>query len=102
MNRRREEHKRPENHHKILCNYGFQTQLLQTIQELSELIDALTNYQISVNQQLDERTINTKAKDVKFEIADVENMLEQMKIIFGDTTEERETKMIRQLRRMEL
>lgn len=96
MNRRREEHKRPENYHKILCHYGHKNQIIQTIQELSELSVELTEY------LLDQECGDVDIKlEIRLEMADVENMLEQMKLIFGDTWRERETKMIRQLRRME-
>ena len=96
MNRRREEHKRPENYEKILKTYGIDNQITQTIQELSELIKELTLWQLAEVYHRAEIK-----QHIVLEIADVENMLEQMKSVFGDTSGAREMKMRRQLRRME-
>jgi uncharacterized protein with von Willebrand factor type A (vWA) domain len=95
MNRRIDEHKRPENHKKILETHGQESQIIQTIQELSELIKELTLWQLTKPDH-----IADMKQHIVLEIADVENMLEQMKLIFGDTEGAREMKMRRTLSRM--
>lgn len=57
-----------------LDKYGLEAQFDQCIEELAELIVALRH---------NKRLRNT-AMDVLNEIADVEIMLEQMKLIFGE------------------
>ena len=57
-----------------IAHYGVQNQVIVAIEELSELQKELTKY---LRGQADERHINE-------EMADVEIMLEQLKLMFGN------------------
>ena len=73
---------------KILYHYGFENQRLKTIEELSELIQALCK---------DDKD------NVKEEVADCLIMLEQLKIYLGEDIIDKiiDEKLNRQLRRIE-
>lgn len=76
---------------KIISHYGEQRQKLKAIEELGELIQALAKhgFQDSDENYMDHAYIMT-------EIADVEIMIDQLKIIFEmDTTYEKQKKMTR-------
>ena len=69
-----------ELYEKTLKKYGQERQLDKSIEELSELIKAICKYKNCSSNEFDKR-IN----DIIEEIADVEIMLEQLKLIFSSS-----------------
>jgi len=69
--------------------YGTAPQCLMMIEEMSELIKALCKR--SRGEKWDQSTLNA----VLEEMADVQIMLDQMKIIFGDPSEIEGAKIVR-------
>ena len=65
---------------KIIDHYGKKTQLLKAVEEMGELTQALCKYEVTCGY--DER--NQIMQSVVEEIADVDIMLEQLKLIFGE------------------
>ncbi len=83
----------------IIEHYGIESQVRQTMKECAELIQALNEY-LRVKGDLPEYKA---VLDIAEEIADVQIMLEQMKIYFGIekmTAEIIEKKINRTLERM--
>lgn len=80
--------------------YGVQAQMSQTIQEMAELIQAITKFQ-SADYLPHEKQVAVRDNLIE-EIADVEIMIDQMKIMFGelDVSQLREYKLERLLERM--
>ena len=71
-------------HRKILQNaidtYGTKTQMMQCIEEMAELIQAINKYsRANTNEEMAKAYVS-----VIEEISDVQIMLEQMRIVFGD------------------
>ena len=77
---------------KALEKYGFHMQQAMMIEEASELIKAISKFW--------RRPYKKTFDDVREEMADVEIMLEQMKIMFEDTKEIREIKINRLFHRL--
>nr|DAL60113.1 MAG TPA_asm: nucleoside triphosphate pyrophosphohydrolase [Caudoviricetes sp.] len=75
--------------------WGSEMQIVVAIEEMSELTKALTKY-IRAD---DAATIS--ATSIREEMADVGIMLNQLSLIFGDTTEEEICKLNRLRRRIE-
>lgn len=78
---------------KALEKWGIETQILMCIEELSELIHALVKYG---------RKINGSSKDkIAEEIADVELMIEQMKVAFNIQKLDIENLKLKKIQRLE-
>lgn len=77
---------------KAIKEYGTMSQIDMCIEEMSELTKALLKHRRAMGDVVKEK----KAKEnIKEEMADVSIMLEQMEILFGDCTEEKEKKLVR-------
>lgn len=74
---------------RLLDHYGIDNQINQTIEELSELIQALTKYKRGLY------TID----NISEEIADVEIMIKQIKLALSIDQEDVESIMIRKIER---
>ena len=75
-----------------ITKYGEKNQQMMAIEEMSELTKAICKYWRSPTP----KTIT----DILEEMADVEIMLEQLKLMFGDPKEVKETKIHRLFRRV--
>jgi DNA-binding protein H-NS len=62
-----------------ITTYGIDAQTDMVIEEMSELTKALLKHRRKETQQ--------HIKDIREEMADVQIMLDQMRIIYGDTSE---------------
>lgn len=74
-----------ETMHKAINTYGVENQLIKTVEELSELSKALCKSLIRLNYTKEKISLEDDLKSVDNifeEIADVEIMLEQCKMIF--------------------
>lgn len=99
---KRKEFEKEENHALIIRHYGRECQLDKMVEELGELKDAIDNYQtLASHPEEFARTYTKFVKDIKFEMADVYNMLAQLELMFGEVSVEREFKMMRTLSRIE-
>lgn len=79
---------------KVLNKWGFQSQMLMTIEEMAELTKALLH---------DSRVLKNPKREALFEeIADVEIMLGQMKLIYGCgvTVEKIKEKKLKRLKKL--
>lgn len=91
---------------KIVTTYGTKPQLHMAVEECSELIKAIMKYERKISQDFDIPAITENARlvsEIVDEIADVQIMTEQLKIIFNCTNEVNERvdfKLNRQLERM--
>ena len=90
---------------KYIADYYGSAQYMQTAEECSELIKALSKLQRATSEE-DRLKISTAIRDVIEEIADVEVMLEQLKYLLdipnSKTIEAiKECKLDRQIRRIE-
>lgn len=65
---------------KAIDTYGTEAQMMQCIEEMAELIQAINKY---FRANTDEEMAKAYISVVE-EIADVQIMLEQMRIVFGD------------------
>lgn len=79
--------------------WGPEMQIVVAIEEMSELTKALTKYIRANNLAADD--IVWIATNIREEMADVGIMLNQLSLIFGDTTEEEIRKLNRLRRRIE-
>lgn len=70
-----------ETMHKAINTYGVENQMIKTVEELSELSQALCKFLLKPYTESD-RTI---LDNIYEEIADVEIMLEQCKMIFYES-----------------
>jgi NTP pyrophosphatase (non-canonical NTP hydrolase) len=91
---------------KIAKHYRFETQLIQLGEENSELFEALSKYHRFENlKNTSTDDSNMLIQNIVEEIADVEIMLEQMKILLDISNEAvegvKEKKVNRQLERIE-
>lgn len=68
---------------KAIETYGAEKQIDMAIEEMSELIKALLKHRRALIELSDIECRRAAENDVTEEIADVEIMLEQMKIIFN-------------------
>lgn len=86
----------PEEKRRILsmaiATYGDDMQIIVAIEEMSELIKAITKY---IRADIASDDISEIVADAREEMADVRIMLDQLVIIFGDTTEEENFKLKR-------
>lgn len=73
--------------------WGPRTQTVKAMEELAELIRALSRRLLSM--WLDTGDGNDALENVREEMADVSIMLNQLELIFGDTTEEEIRKLLR-------
>ena len=93
----------PERRKEIECRailtYGAQMQGDMCIEEMSELTKAILKYRRAENKNKNEAEY--LEDDIIEEIADVQIMLDQMRIIFGDTSSQEEYKLNRLWARME-
>ena len=93
----------PERRKEIECRairtYGEQPQVDVAIEEMSELTKAILKYRRAENKNKNEAEY--LEDNIIEEIADVQIMLDQMRIIFGDTAEQEEFKLNRLWARME-
>lgn len=79
---------------KAIETYGEESQVDMAIEEMSELTKALLKYRRASKNQTD-IGIAQAHFDIQEEMADVEIMLDQLKILFGETTCERKRKLER-------
>lgn len=87
---------REEDRAKILqdavSTFGYDAQITKAIEELCELTHALCRYQNALRfGKLDELHV----RDVHYEMADVQIMLDQLRLMFGDCAEEETFKLER-------
>ena len=65
---------------KAIDTYGTEAQMMQCIEEMAELIQAINKYfRANTNEEMAKAYVS-----VIEEISDVQIMLEQMRIVFGD------------------
>jgi hypothetical protein len=84
---------------RAINTYGEQPQVDMCIEEMSELTKAILKYRRAENKNKNEAEY--LEDDIIEEIADVQIMLDQMRIIFGDTYSQEEYKLNRLWARME-
>lgn len=77
--------------------YGINNQCNMCIEEMAELTKEL----LKLRRESTQAGYKSRQKNIKEEIADVQIMLDQMKMIFGDTAEQEELKVNRLKERME-
>lgn len=75
---------------KAIATYGEQSQVDMAIEEMAELTKALLKYRRNENMAVSERLDN-----IIEEIADVQIMLDQLKMIYGSTEKQDEFKLKR-------
>ena len=92
--------RRKEIEGRAIRTYGEQPQVDVTIEEMSELTKAILKYRRAENKNKNEAEY--LEDDIIEEIADVQIMLDQMRIIFGDTSSQEEYKLNRLWARMEV
>lgn len=86
----------------IARHYGIETQCRQTIEEMAELTQAITKFWRYSGT--DANKLHSLTAHIAEELADVEIMIEQLKILFDVRNEVSETKtgkLLRQLERIE-
>jgi NTP pyrophosphatase (non-canonical NTP hydrolase) len=91
--------RRKEIEGRAINTYGEQPQVDTCIEEMSELTKAILKYRRAENKNKNEAEY--LEDDIIEEIADVQIMLDQMRIIFGDTSSQEEYKLNRLWARME-
>ena len=84
---------------RAILTYGAQMQGDMCIEEMSELTKAILKYRRAENKNKNEAEY--LEDDIIEGIADVQIMLDQMRIIFGDTSSQEEYKLNRLWARME-
>jgi len=77
--------------------YGVNNQCDVCIEEMSELTKEL----LKLRRESTQAGFQKRRENIKEEIADVQIMLDQMRIIFGDTSEQEEFKVNRLRERLE-
>ena len=75
-----------------VSTYGETAQITKAIEELCELSHALCRYQ---NALLFGKLDELHVRDVHYEMADVQIMLDQLRLMFGDCAEEETFKLER-------
>ena len=91
--------RRKEIEGRAIRTYGEQPQVDVAIEEMSELTKAILKYRRAENKNKNEAEY--LEDNIIEEIADVQIMLDQMRIIFGDTSSQEEYKLNRLWARME-
>ena len=89
--------RRKEIEGRAIRTYGEQPQVDVTIEEMSELTKEL----LKLRRESTQAGFQKRRESIKEEIADVQIMLDQMRIIFGDTSSQEEYKLNRLWARME-
>jgi len=92
--------RRKEIEGRAIRTYGEQPQVDVAIEEMSELTKAILKYRRAENKNKNEAEY--LEDDIIEEIADVQIMLDQMRIIFGGTSSQEEYKLNRLWARMEV
>lgn len=82
-----------------IAAYGKDAQTDICIEECSELIKALLKYRR--NDRFGQTCNEHELKNIQEEIADVQIMIDQMRLIYGDTTQEEKYKLERLAKRLE-
>lgn len=77
--------------------YGVESQCNVCIEEMSELAKEL----LKLRRESTQTGYKKRRKNIKEEISDVQIMIDQMRMIFGDTTAQEEFKVNRLKERME-
>ena len=77
--------------------YGVHTQTDMMIEEMSELTKAICK----LYRATDEGSASVAVDNIREEIADVQIMLDQMKIMFGDASEQERAKLNRLEKRLD-
>lgn len=85
---------------KAVDTYGNESQVDMAIEEMSELTKALLKYRRALKGNTD-ISVSKAHSDILEEIADVEIMLDQMKIIYGEPICERKHKIDRLKERLD-
>lgn len=85
---------------KAIETYGNESQVDMAIEEMSELTKALLKYRRALKGNTD-ISVSKAHSDILEEIADVEIMLDQMKIIYGEPICERKHKIDRLKERLD-
>lgn len=85
---------------KAVETYGTESQVDMAIEEMSELTKALLKYRRALKGNTD-ISVSKAHSDILEEIADVEIMLDQMKIIYGEPICERKHKIDRLKERLD-
>ena len=83
---------------RAINTYGEQPQVDMCIEEMSELTKEL----LKLRRESTQAGFQKRRENIKEEIADVQIMLDQMRIIFGDTSSQEEYKLNRLWARMEV
>ena len=83
----------------IINHYGLDAQMDMMIEECSELIKALLKYRRTKNGANSIFKLGEFRGDIVSEMADVEIMLRQMKVIFDVSDEERDAEIDRKIQR---
>ena len=82
-----------------IAAYGKDAQTDICIEECSELIKALLKYRR--NDRFGQTCNEHELTNIREEIADVQVMIDQMRLIYGDTTQEEKYKLDRLAKRLE-
>jgi NTP pyrophosphatase (non-canonical NTP hydrolase) len=89
--------RRKEIEGRAIRTYGEQPQVDMCIEEMSELTKEL----LKLRRESTQAGFQKRRENIKEEISDVQIMLDQMRIIFGDTAEQEEFKLKRLNDRLE-
>ena len=103
---------REETLHRAIETFGVDAQMIKTVEEMAELAQVIAKYaaiilvpiRFTMTESSDKTffahrdTLNAKLRE---EMADVRIMLEQMEIIFGDTSEIQDAKLAQLTERMD-
>lgn len=78
-----------------LDKYGERHQRIKVMEELGELQHALARYELAVSDDVSDGALVLASEQVREEIADVEILLTQLRMVFGDQriTQWRENKL---------
>ena len=88
---------RPEILQEAIEKYGVESQCDMCIEEMSELMKAL----LKLRRESTQTGYQKCRENIREEIADVQIMLDQMRMIYGDTTEQENFKLERLRKRLE-
>jgi len=88
---------RPEILQEAIKKYGVESQCDMCIEEMSELMKAL----LKLRRESTQTGYQKCRENIREETADVQIMLDQMRMIFGDTTEQENFKLERLRKRLE-
>lgn len=82
---------------KAVLTYGDEAQCIMCMEECAELIQAISKAYRTFGTEKHQKAVDA----VREEIADVQIMLDQMRIIYGDTAEQEAFKLQRLVGRLE-